>query len=95
MRERERDPHREHVMTLLVDFLFLLRDVELPEEVERDDGVDVDDDGQQHHGQDELLAVVRDGLQDDAQGGDTDGDVEQVRGEEEVVVVAQDGEDQV
>ena len=82
-------------MTLLVHFLLLFGDVKLPEEVERDDGVDVDDDGQQHDGQYELLAVVRDGLEDDAQGRDTDGHVEQVGSEEEVVVVAQDGEDKV
>ena len=87
--------HREHVVTLLVDFLLLLGDVELPEEVERDDGVDVDDDGEQSDREHELLAVVRDGLEDDAEGGDPDGDVDEVCREEEVVVVAEDGEDKV
>ena len=89
------DEASEHVVTFLVDFVFFLLDVKFTEEVEGDDGVDVDDDGQQHDGQDELLAVVRDGLEDDAQGRDTDGHVEQVGSEEEVVVVAQDGEDKV
>ena len=42
-----------------------------------------------------LLAVVRDGLEDDAEGGDADGDVDEVCREEEVVVVSQDGEDKV
>ncbi len=44
-------------MALLVDFLLLFRDVELPEEVEGDDGVDVDDDGQQHDSQHELESI--------------------------------------
>ena len=42
-----------------------------------------------------LLAVVGDGLEDDAEGGDADGDVDEVGREEEVVVVAEDGEDEV
>ena len=42
-----------------------------------------------------LLAVVCDGLEDDAEGGDADGDVDEVCREEEVVVVSQDGEDKV
>ena len=46
--------YREHVVTLLVNFFLLFRDVKLPEEVEGDDRVDVDDDGQQHHGEDQL-----------------------------------------
>ena len=46
--------HREHVVALLVDLFLLLGDVELPEEVEGDDGVDVDDDGEQPHGEHEL-----------------------------------------
>ena len=44
--------YREHVMTLLIDFLFFLRNVKLPEEVEGDHSVDVDHDRQQHHSQD-------------------------------------------
>lgn len=54
----------QHVMTLLIDHFILLRDVELPEEVEGDDGVEVDSDGQQHARQDQLFAVVGDRLQD-------------------------------
>ena len=122
--------HCEHVVALLVDLFLLLGDIELPEEVEGDDGVDVDDDGEQPHGEHELkkvqnyccsysyinpirkdqgklyltdmdeiisylLAVVRDGLEDNAEGGDADGDVDEVGREEEVVVVAEDGEDKV
>ena len=87
--------HREHVVALLVDFLLLLGDVELPEEVEGDDGVDVYDDGEQPDGEHELLAVVCDGLEDDPESGDPDGDVDEMRREEEVVVVAEDGEDKV
>jgi hypothetical protein len=49
---------REHVVTLLVDLLLLFGDVELAEEVERDDRVDVDDDGQQHHGEHELVSIL-------------------------------------
>ena len=82
-------------MTLLVDFFLFLGDVELPEEVERDHGVDVDDDGEEHDGEHELLAVVGDGLEDDAECGDAHGDVDEVRRKEEVVVVAEDGEDEV
>ena len=76
-------------MAFLVDGFVLLRDVKLPEEVEGNDGVDVDDDGQEHHGQDELLAVVSDGFEDDPQSGDADGDVQQVGSKEEVVVISQ------
>ena len=86
---------REHVVALLVDLLLLLGDVELPEEVEGDDGVDVDDDGEQPDREHELLAVVRDGLEDDPEGGDPNRDVDEVRREEEVVAVAEDGEDKV
>lgn len=46
--------HRQHVMTLLVHNIILLWDVEFPEEVEGDDGVAVDNDGQQHACQDQL-----------------------------------------
>ena len=49
--------HREHVVALLVDLLLLLGNVELPEEVEGDDGVDVDDDGEQPHGEHELQEI--------------------------------------
>ena len=45
---------REHVVALLVDDIVLFGHVELPEEVEGDDGVEVHRDGQQHHGQDQL-----------------------------------------
>lgn len=83
----------EHVVALLG--LVLLLHVELAEEVEGDDGVDVDDDGEQHDGEDELLAVVGDGLQDGPQGLEAHGHVQQVGGEEEVVEVAQDGKDEV
>ena len=49
--------HCEHVVALLVDLFLLLGDVELPEEVEGDDGVDVDDDGEQPHREHELKEV--------------------------------------
>lgn len=41
-------------MTLLVHNVILLWDVEFPEEVEGDDGVAVDNDGEQHARQDQL-----------------------------------------
>merc|ERR1711997_423065 len=60
----------ENVVTLLVGVLPLLplRHVELAEEVEGEDGVDVADDGEEPHGEDQLLAVVGDGLEDDPEG---------------------------
>ena len=82
-------------MALLVDLLLLLRDVELAEEVERDHGVDVDDNGQEHDGQDELFAVVGDGLQDDPESGNTDSNVKKMGSEKEVVPVAEDREEKV
>ena len=86
----------EHVVALGVRLaLLLLRHVELAEEVEGDDRVHVADDGQQADGEDELLPVVGDGLQDDPEGRHAYGDVDQVGGKEEVVVVAEDGEDEV
>ena len=48
------DEASKHVVTFPVDFVFFLLDVEFTEEVEGDDGVDVDDDGQQHDSQHEL-----------------------------------------
>ena len=87
--------HRQHVVALLVDFFLFLGDVELPEEVERDHCVDVDDDGEEHDREHELLAVVSDGLEDDAESSDAHGNVDEVRREEEVVVIAEDREDEV
>merc|ERR1711997_1380389 len=60
----------EDVVTLLVGVLplFPLSHVELAEEVEGEDGVDVADDGEEPHGEDQLLAVVGDGLEDDPEG---------------------------
>lgn len=89
------DEAGQHVVALLVNFLFFFRHVELPEEVEGDDGVDVHDNSQEHDGQHQLLAVVSDGLQNDPQGSNTDGNVKQMGSEEEVVVVAKQREDKV
>jgi hypothetical protein len=50
--------YREHVVTLLIDFLFFLRNVKLPEEVEGDHSVDVDHDRQQHHSQNLKTSLV-------------------------------------
>jgi hypothetical protein len=50
--------YREHVVTLLIDFLFFLRNVKLPEEVEGDHSVDVDHDRQQHYSQDLRTSLV-------------------------------------
>lgn len=41
-------------MTLLIHHVILLWDIEFPEEVEGDDSVTVDDDGEQHARQDQL-----------------------------------------
>ena len=49
-------------MAFLIHFVFFAWNVELSEEVEGDDRVDVNYDGQQHDGQDQLLAIVSDGL---------------------------------
>lgn len=62
-------------MALLIDLFVLLLDVELAEEVESDDGVDVDYDREEHDGEDELFAVVSNGLQDRSQSLEADGDV--------------------
>lgn len=82
-------------MTLLINFLVLLLHVELSEEVERYDRVNVHDDGQQHDSQHQLLAVVRDRLQDRAQRLKADGHVQQMGGKEEVVEVTENGEGEV
>ena len=87
--------HSEHVVTFLIHFVVFFWNVELSEKVESHHRVEVDNDGQQHDGEGQLLAVVRDGFQDDPEGSHSHGHVQQVGGKEEVVVVAQDGEDQV
>ena len=90
------DKAGQHVMALGVRLpLLLLRHIELAEEVEGDDRVHVADDGQQADGEDELLPIVGDGLQDDPEGWHAYGHVDEVGGKEEVVVVAKDGEDEV
>ena len=87
----------EHVVALLVRVLsFLsLRNIELSEEVEGKHGVDVANDREEANGQHQLLPVVRDGLQDDPEGGHTDSNINEMGSEEEVVVVAKNGEDKV
>ena len=95
MREKKLVIYRQHVVAFLIDFLFLLGYVKLAEKVESDDGVNVDDDSEQHDGQNELFAVVGDSLQDDTQGGHSHRHVQQVGGEKEVIVVAENREAQV
>ncbi|MPC12202.1 hypothetical protein E2C01_004879 [Portunus trituberculatus] len=46
--------HRQHVMTLLVHYIILLRNIEFSEEVEGNDSVAVHYDGEQHASQDQL-----------------------------------------
>lgn len=46
--------HRQHVMTLLIHDIILLRHIEFPKEVKGNDSVAVDDDGEQHACQDQL-----------------------------------------
>lgn len=70
------DEASQHVMTLAVDVVVLLLDVELAEEVEGDNRINVHNDGQQHDSEEELLAVVSYGLQDGAQGSHGDGHVQ-------------------
>lgn len=82
-------------MTLLVNFLIFLLHVELSEEVESYDGVNVHNDSQQHHSEDQLLAVVRDRLQDSAQRLETDGNIQQMSGEEKIVEISEDGESKI
>ena len=93
--QRKRSTDREHVVTLLVNSVFFFGHVELPEEVEGDDGVNVDDNGKEHDRQDELLPVVSDGFQDNPQRSHTNSHVQEVRGEEKVVVVAQNRKHEV
>lgn len=78
------------MMTFFVRFVILFLYVELSEEVEGYYCVNVYHDRQQHHRQDQLLAVMRYRLQDCPQGFETDRDVQQVSGEEEVVIIAED-----
>ena len=82
-------------MTFAVHIFVLFLNVKLAEEVEGDDGVDVTNDCQKTNGEDELFAIVSNGLKDDPESGDANGDVNEVGSEEEVVVVAEDGEDEV
>jgi hypothetical protein len=81
-----------HVVTFLVHFIVFPADVELPEEVEGDYGVDVDDDGEQHDCQHQLLSVVRYRLENGLQGWNRHSNIQQMCSKEEVVDVAQDGE---
>ena len=87
----------EHVVALLVGVLsFLtLRNIELSEEVEGKHGVDVANDREEANGQHQLLSVVRNGLQDDPEGGHSNSNINEMGSEEEVVVVAKNGEDKV
>lgn len=76
-------------MAFAVDLFIFLLHIKLPEEVERYDGVDIHDDGQQHHGQYQLFAIVRYGLQDGAKGLETNRHVEQMGGKEEIIEIAE------
>ena len=91
------DEAGEDIVAHLVRILSFLAlgHVELSEEVEGENRVDVADDGEKPDSEDQLLAVVGDGLQDDPKSRNSDGDVDQVSSKEEVVVVAEDGEDEV
>ena len=91
------DEAGEDIVAHLVRILSFLAlgHVELSEEVEGENRVDVADDGEKPDSEDQLLAVVGDGLQDDPESRNSDGDVDQVSSKEEVVVVAEDGEDEV
>ena len=87
----------EHVVTLLVGIfsLFAFSNVELPEEVERQNGVDVTHNRQEAHGKDQLFAVVCDSLEDDTQGRHTNSNINEMGSKEEVVVVAKHRKDEV
>lgn len=50
----KRSTHRQHVVTVPVDFIVFFLHVKLSEEVERYHRVDVHDDSQQHHRQHQL-----------------------------------------
>lgn len=68
-------------MALPIGFfaLFLLH-VELSEEVERHHGVQIDDDQGHHDGQDKLLEIVSDRLEDRFEHGEGKDDVDQQKG---------------
>jgi hypothetical protein len=67
---------RQHVVTLPVHFFLFLLDVEFTEEVEGDDSVNVDNDRQKHHSQNQLFSVVCDGLQNGFECLKTDSNIE-------------------
>jgi hypothetical protein len=79
-------------VTFLIHFIVFSADVELSEEVEGDYGVDVDDDGEQHDCQHQLLSVMRYRLENSLQGRNRYSNIQQMCSKEKVVDVAQDGE---
>lgn len=87
--------YSEQVVAVLFDLVSFLDNIEFSEKVEGNDGVHVDNDGHEHDGKHEILAVVRDWLEDGCQWLDAHGNVEQMKGVEEVVQVAQDGKAKV
>lgn len=66
----------EHVVTLFVDFILLFLDVKFTEEIKGNNGVDVDDNCEQHDSQHKLLAVVCYWLQNSSQCLETNSNIE-------------------
>lgn len=82
-------------MAFLVDLLFLFGDIEASEEIESNHRVNVHNDGQEHHGENQLLAIVSDGLQDDSQSSHAKSYVQEMSRKEEVIQIAQKWEQEV
>ena len=87
----------EHIVTFLIRILslFSLRYIELTEEVECKDGVDVANNGEKTHSEDQFLPIVCDSLQDDPESRYSYSYINQMRSKEEVVVVTQHRENKV
>ena len=89
------DEAGQHVVAFAVNTIILLLNVEFSEKVEGDDRVNVYDNDQQHDGQEKLLSVMSDGLQDGPQGSHGHSYIQQMSGKEKVVEIAQNRERKV
>ena len=91
------DKASEHIVAFLVRILsfFTLGYIELPEEIEGQDGVDVTHNGEKTDSQHQLFAIVGDSLENDPQGRDTNSDINKMGSKEEVVEVSKNREDKV
>ena len=73
-------------------FLILSGDIELTEKVEGNDSINVNNNCQQHQGQNQLFSIVGNGLENNFQGSYTNGHIQKMGSKEEVIVVTQNRE---